>query len=422
MVEFVSANPTGPLHVGHGRAATIGDVLASILAANGWAAYREFYYNDAGEQINMLTQSVQARARQVGTPDYPFPEKGYQGSYIGELAQSFLSQGGDADDAEAIRKFAVAALRQVQDDDLQAYRVKFDHYFLESSLYTEGKVEATVQRLKANGKTYELDGALWLKTSDYGDDKDRVMLRSDGKGYTYFVPDIAYHQSKFERGFHRVITELGADHHGSLARVRAGLQALEIGVPEGFPDYVLHQMVMVVRDGQEVKFSKRAGDYYTLRDLIDEVGVDVVRFFFLMRKHDSQLTFDLDLAKKQSEENPVYYVQYAHARHCQVLAKVGTQSGVFRAELLHSKHEIALTRLLADYPDAVRAACSELSPHLLVNYVRELAAQFHSYYNAEQFLVANADLQTSRLRLVACCGQVIRGALALLGVSAPERM
>ena len=431
MVEFVSANPTGPLHVGHGRGAAVGDAIATLLEWQGLEVHREFYYNDAGAQIANLVLSVQARVRQTYDPDVPFPEDGYRGEYIRDIAAAYCSTHPDdhaANDLEAIRRFAVAALRREQDSDLAAFGVRFDHYYLESSLYADGNVQATVDRLVAKGKTYEKDGALWLKTTEYGDDKDRVMRRSDGS-FTYFVPDIAYHVTKWERGFGRVVNEQGADHHSTIVRVRAGLQALEMGIPEGYPDYVLHQMVTVMKGGEEMKISKRAGDYVTVRDLIDEVGRDAVRFLLLLRKADSQLTFDVDLARSQSEENPVYYVQYVHARVCSVLEKAGILRATAPAMLkdadlsaLTSPYEQALLRRLADFPDELAVAARELAPHLITFYLKELAAQFHSYYNAEQFLVDDPVLRNARLALVVATGQVVRNGLGVLGVSAPEKM
>jgi arginyl-tRNA synthetase len=431
IIEFVSANPTGPLHVGHGRGAAVGDALARLLEAQGFSVRREFYYNDSGVQISNLARSVQARLREARGDTTPFPEDGYQGEYIREIARDYaITAPGDVEgiDVTAIRDFAVAALRREQDADLAAFGVRFDGYYLESSLYSDGLVDATVSALVAAGRTYEQDGALWLRTTEYGDDKDRVMRKSDGS-YTYFVPDVAYHVMKWKRGFTRAITELGADHGGSLSRVRAGLQALGIGIPQGYPDYVLHQMVLVMRGGEEVKLSKRAGTSVTLRELIDEVGRDAVRFFFLLRKSDSQLTFDLDLARSQSEENPVYYVQYAHARVCSVLEKAGIAPtaalGALRdADLspLTSAYEDALLRRLTDFPDELALATRELAPHRVTFFLKELAAEFHSYYNAEQFLVDDAKLRRARLALVVATGQVLRSGLAVLGVSAPEKM
>jgi arginyl-tRNA synthetase len=431
MVEFVSANPTGPLHVGHGRGAAVGDAIARLLEGQGFDVCREFYYNDAGAQIANLVLSVQARLRESRGEQVPFPADGYQGDYIREIARDYAAaHPGDArgDDGDAVRAFAVAALRREQDSDLAAFGVRFDRYYLESSLYSEGLVESTVAALAGSGRAYERDGALWLRTTDYGDDKDRVMRKSDGS-FTYFVPDIAYHVTKWKRGYHRAITELGADHAGSLLRVRAGLRALEIGIPEGYPDYVLHQMVLVMRHGEEVKLSKRAGTGVTLRELIDEVGRDAVRFFFLLRKSDSQLTFDLDLALAQTEDNPVYYVQYAHARVCSVMERAGialseAATTLATADLapLASPYEDALLRRLADFPDELRIAADELAPHRITFYLKELAAEFHSYYNAEQFLVDDVTLRQARLALVAATGQVIRNGLDVIGVGAPEKM
>ncbi len=427
MVEFVSANPTGPLHVGHGRGAAVGDAIASLLEWQGWSVHREFFYNDAGAQIDNLALSVQARILQRKDPAYPMPEDGYHGDYIRDIARDYTAthpNDQQAMDLEGLRAFAVAEMRGEQDRDLTAFGVRFDGYYLESSLHTDGRVDAVVRQLVANDATYEHEGALWLRTTDYGDDKDRVMRKSDGT-FTYFVPDVAYHVTKWERGFNRVINEQGADHHSTVTRVRAGLQALRIGIPEGYPEYVLHQMVTVVRGGEEVKLSKRAGSYVTVRDLIDEVGRDAVRFFFLMRKGDSQLVFDIDLARSQSEENPVYYVQYAHARVCSVLRQAGAHGAdLVDVDLspLVSPYELALLRRLADFPHELAEAARELAPHRVATYLRELAAEFHSYYNAEQFLVLDAALRNARIGLVSAVAQVIRNGLAVIGVSAPEQM
>jgi arginyl-tRNA synthetase len=435
-VEFVSANPTGPLHVGHGRGAAVGDCLCRVLHAAGWNVMREFYYNDAGQQIDNLTRSVQLRCKGV-TPDDPsWPEDGYRGDYITDVANAYMAREaveaddqhitgkGDADDTEAIRHFAVAYLRREQDLDLRAFGVEFDVFSLESALYAEGKVDETVKMLIASGHTYEQDGALWLRTTAFGDDKDRVMRKSEG-GYTYFVPDVAYHLDKWRRGFTRVINEQGADHHSTITRVRAGLQALGVGIPQGWPDYMLHQMVTVLRNGQEVKISKRAGSYVTLRDLIDEVGCDATRYFLAARHPDSQLVFDIDLAKSKSNENPVYYIQYAHARICAVLAQWGGEhKALLQAEvgLLDSGYETALLQRMIDYPQVVENAALDLAPHLIAFYLKELAADFHSYYNASRFLVEDEALKCARLALIAAVAQVLKNGLALLGVSAPEKM
>jgi len=439
-VEFVSANPTGPLHVGHGRAAAIGDCIARLLDANGWKVVREFYYNDAGAQINNLALSVQARARGV-EPDAPiWPDDGYRGEYIKDVARSYLDRdvvhtdgvdiagAGDVDDLDAIRRFAVAYMRREQDLDLRAFGVAFDTYFLESSLYADGKVEETVRELVAHGHTYEEGGALWLRTTQFGDDKDRVMRKSDGS-FTYFLPDVAYHRSKWQRGYERAITELGSDHHGSLARVKAGLLALDTGIPQGWPEYVLHQMVTVMRGGEEVKLSKRAGSYVTLRDLIDEVGRDATRYFLIARKSDSQLVFDIDLARAQTNDNPVYYIQYAHARVASVMRQLAERrldwnraNGLAHLGRLDSEHEQLLMVELSRYAEVVEAAGDTLEPHLVANYLRELAAAFHAYYNTHQFIVDDADVRDARLALAAAVRQVLANGLDLLGVSAPESM
>ncbi|WP_130621030.1 arginine--tRNA ligase [Dyella amyloliquefaciens] len=439
-VEYVSANPTGPLHVGHGRAAAIGDCLSRLLDATGWGVKREFYYNDAGVQINNLAISVQARARGLAPGAEGWPEDGYRGDYIADVARAYMAgesveADGDivtgaknADDIEAIRHFAVASLRREQNLDLQAFGVRFDTYFLESSLYTDGKVDETVRELVAHGHTYEEGGALWLRSTDYGDDKDRVMRKSDGT-YTYFVPDVAYHRSKWQRGYVRAITELGSDHHGSLARVKAGLQALDCGIPKGWPEYVLHQMVTVMRGGEEVKISKRAGSYVTLRDLIDEVGRDATRYFLIARKADSQLVFDIDLARSQSNDNPVYYIQYAHARVCSVLRQAGEKgftfdlhNGLGHLARLDNEHEQILLTELSKYPELVETAAANLEPHLVATWLRELANAFHTYYNSHQFLVDDADLRDARLSLIVATRQVLKNGLDLLGLSAPESM
>ena len=473
LVEFVSANPTGPLHVGHGRQGALGDALAALLDANGWQVSREFYYNDAGAQIDNLALSVQARLRGIEPDDPGFPADGYRGEYIADIAEDYrarktvaakrvaaVTAQGDADDLTAIREFAVACLRHEQDMDLAAFGVAFDTFYLESSLYADGKVDATVNGLIAAGKTFEEGGALWLRTTEYGDDKDRVMRKSDG-GYTYFVPDVAYHVTKWQRGFAKAINVQGSDHHGTIARVRAGLQALDIGIPNSYPDYVLHKMVTVMRGGEEVKLSKRAGSYVTLRDLIEwsggmgqpvdaaspvpdrqaalARGRDAVRFFLISRKADSEFQFDIDLALARTDENPVYYVQYAHARICSVLAQAaaryadaaGAASGVSAAPAeppaaslasLSSEREYALMARLATFPELISTACDELAPHSIVFYLKDLASELHSYYNAERFLVDDATTRMARLALLTATRQVLRNGLALLGVSAPERM
>ncbi|HXD06071.1 MAG TPA: arginine--tRNA ligase [Burkholderiaceae bacterium] len=436
MLEFVSANPTGPLHVGHGRQAALGDSLCRLFESQGMKVMREFYYNDAGVQISTLAASTQARIKGLKPGDPLWPEAAYNGEYIADIAADFMARktvkaddreftaSGDPEDLDGIRQFAVAYLRHEQDLDLQAFGVRFDHYFLESSLYTSGKVEETVARLVAAGKTYESEGALWLRSTDYGDDKDRVMRKSDGT-YTYFVPDVAYHRNKWERGFHRVINVQGSDHHGTIARVRAGLQASGEGIPAGFPDYVLHKMVTVMKGGEEVKISKRAGSYVTLRDLIDWTSRDAVRFFLISRKADTEFTFDVDLALKQNDENPVYYVQYAHARICSVLAQWGGDAAALPSadmSLLVAPTEAALMLKLAHYPDMLALAAKDLAAHDVAFYLRELASAFHSYYSAERFLGDDAALTSARVALLGATAQVLRNGLSILGVSAPEKM
>jgi arginyl-tRNA synthetase len=439
MVEFVSANPTGPLHVGHGRNAALGDSISNLLQTQGAQVQREFYYNDAGVQINNLALSTQARLKGLKPGEPGWPESAYNGEYIADIAADFAARAtvraddreftasGDVDDLDGIRQFAVAYLRHEQDLDLQAFGVHFDHYFLESSLYTSGRVEDTVKRLVAAGKTYEEGGALWLRTTDYGDDKDRVMRKQDGT-YTYFVPDVAYHVNKWERGFTQVINVQGTDHHGTVARVRAGLQAVGLGVPSGYPDYALYKMILVMKDGQEVKLSKRAGSYVTLRDLIEWTSRDAVRFFLSSRKSDAEFVFDVDLALKASDENPVFYVQYAHARICSVLAayadKNASKTDLAAADLalLIAPTESTLMLKLADYPGMLTRAAADLAPHDVAFYLRELAAAFHSYYAAERFLVDEPALAQARMALLGATAQVLKNALALLGVSAPEAM
>ena len=436
LVEFVSANPTGPLHVGHGRQAALGDAICNLYAAQGWSVWREFYYNDAGVQIQTLATSVQARGRGLKPGDADWPTAAYNGDYIADIAADFLARKtvksddreytatGDLDDLDSIRQFGVAYLRHEQDLDLKAFAVRFDHYYLESSLYSSGRVAATVQKLVDAGHTYMLDDALWLKTTDYGDDKDRVMKKSDGT-FTYFVPDVAYHIAKFERGYTRAINIQGTDHHGTIARVRAGLQAADVGIPEGYPNYLLHTMVRVMRGGEEVKISKRAGSYVTLRDVIDWTSKDAVRFFLLSRKADTEYVFDIDLALAKNNDNPVYYVQYAHARICRVFEEWGGDAAALAdADLapLTAPHETALMQRLAEYPETVATAARELAPHLMVHYLHTLAGDFHAWYNAEKFLVDDASTQRARLALADATRITIVNGLALLGVSAPEKM
>ena len=431
-VEFVSANPTGPLHVGHGRQAALGDAIASLLEATGWQVTREYYYNDAGAQIANLTHSVQAWIRRLGGEDAAIPPGGYHGEYVRDIAEQYVhehpSDAGGAD-LDAIRQFAVRALREEQDRDLQAFGVAFDVYALESALYAGSQVDTTVRRLVSAGHAYERDGALWLRTTDFGDDKDRVMRKSAEKGgdFTYFVPDVAYHVSKWERGFTRAINVQGADHHGTVARVRAGLQALEMAIPEGYPEYVLHQMVSVTKGGEEVKLSKRAGSYLTLRELVDDVGRDAVRYFFLMRRGDSQLVFDVDLAKKQSEENPVYYVQYAHTRMAGIFRNADRDPTAVGPDFadpspLSAPAETELLKLLGQYPAVVEKAAEFLEPHRVIAYLEELARAANAWYHHHRVLGEPAPIERARLMLARAVQIVLRNGLTLVGVSAPERM
>ena len=440
MVEFVSANPTGPLHVGHGRQGALGDALCNLFASQGWQVHREFYYNDAGVQIATLANSTQCRLKGLKPGDAAWPESAYNGDYIQDIADAFMARAtvkaddreftasGDPDDLDGIRQFAVAYLRHEQDLDLRAFGVRFDHYYLESSLYTSGRVEEAVAKLVAAGKTFEEGGALWLRSTDYGDDKDRVMRKSDG-GYTYFVPDVAYHVHKWQRGFDKVVNVQGSDHHGTIARVRAGLQAAGVGIPTGWPDYVLHKMVTVMKGGEEVKISKRAGSYVTLRDLIEWTSRDAVRFFLISRKADTEFVFDVDLALKANDENPVFYVQYAHARICSVLEKWKAEHGGDPAVLatadlavLDAPTEFALMNRLAEYPEMLARAAEGLAPHDVAFYLRDLASAYHSYYAAVRFLDGSAAAMAARMALLQATAQVLRNALAVLGVSAPERM
>ncbi len=431
VVEFVSANPTGPLHVGHGRQAALGDAISALLEWSGWKVSREFYYNDAGVQIENLASSTQARVRELAGQPLRIPEGGYHGAYIAEIAQRYVElHPADAagDDLDALRRFAVQALRKEQDLDMQAFGVKFDTYYLESSLYTDGLVEKTVHALVAAGHTYEKDGALFLRTTDYGDDQDRVMRKSAEKGgtYTYFVPDVAYHVTKWERGFTRAVNVQGADHHSTVTRVRAGLQALNVGIPAGYPEYALHQMVTVMKGGEEVKISKRAGSYVTVRDLIDEVGRDAVRYFFLMRKGDSQLSFDVDLARSQSEENPVYYIQMAHARLSGIFRVGAIDPSAITADVdfgqLALPEETELMKALLDFPALVAGAAEALEPHRVATYLHDTAGRIHLWYHKAHVLNEPEPLLNARLLLARAAQIVIRNGLGMLGISAPDRM
>ena len=450
LIEYVSANPTGPLHLGHARQGALGDVLSNLMKTQGWNVCREFYYNDAGVQIQTLTTSVQLRAKEILGETIEFPENGYQGLYIKDIARDFLDKktiqtregqsitaSGDVNDVDNIRSFSVAYLKNEQDSDLKALGVGFDNFFLESSLYTDGLVDRAVSAMVESGYTYEQDGALWLRTTDFkkfGDDKDRVMRKSDGH-YTYFVPDVAYHLKKFERGFVKAVNIQGSDHHGTVARVRIGVQVagkvLGLDLPEIFPDYVLHKMLKVVKEGQEVKMSKRSGSYVTLRDLVNWVGKDAARFFLVSRKADSEFVFDIDLALSQSDENPVYYLQYAHARICSVLAQakekgftVPSTQEAADADLsvLNEKAASALKARLSEFPETLSLAAKDFAPHSLCFYLKDLAGDFHAFYNADRILVDDEATRNARLALLLATRQVLRNGLNLLGVSAPEKM
>ncbi|MDO5679570.1 MAG: arginine--tRNA ligase [Pelistega sp.] len=438
IVEFVSANPTGPLHVGHARQAALGDSICRLFSASGYQVHREFYYNDAGNQINNLATSVQARARGQSPDDEGYPADGYRGDYILDIANDYMAGktveadgqlitgAADLENIDEIRRFAVAYLRREQDLDLKAFNLIFDEYYLESSLYTDGKVEQTVKQLTDNGFTYEHEGALWLKTTELGtgDDKDRVMRKSDGS-YTYFVPDVAYHITKWQRGYHHAIDIQGSDHHGTVARVRAGLQGLNLNIPKDYPAYILHKMVRVMRNGEEVKISKRAGSYVTMRDLIDWVGQDAVRFFLIQRRADTEFTFDVDLALAKSSDNPVYYIQYAHARICKILrdsAVSTTDLQKANAALLVAPTELTLLKRLAELPNMIQLATKELGPHYIAFWLLDLATDFHAWYTAERMMIEDPELKLARLALADATRQVIANGLDLLGVSSPEQM
>lgn len=450
LIEYVSANPTGPLHLGHARQGALGDVLSNLMRTQGWNVCREFYYNDAGVQIQTLTESVRLRIKELLGETITFPENGYQGLYIKDIAKDFLDKktirtrdgqeitaSGNVEDVDSIRAFSVGYLKNEQDSDLNALGVSFDNFYLESSLYSDGLVERAVNALIASGHTYEQDGALWLRTTDFkefGDDKDRVMRKQDGH-YTYFVPDVAYHLSKFERGFVKAVDIQGSDHHGTTARVRIGVQVagqqLGLNVPKVFPVYVLHKMLKVIKNGEEVKMSKRSGTYVTLRDLVNWVGKDSARFFLVSRKADSEFVFDIDLALSQSDENPVYYLQYAHARICSVFAQakekgfsIPTQETIAEMDLsaLSDKNAQALIARISEFPETLSVATKECAPHTLCFYLKDLAGDFHAFYNAERVLVEDEAVRNARLALLLAARQVLRNGLDLLGVSAPEKM
>lgn len=469
-IEFVSANPTGPLHVGHGRGAAYGASLANVLSAAGYRVTREYYVNDAGRQMDILALSTWLRYLEFNGIHVPFPGNAYQGDYVREMARAIFDEHRDryvhepwkilegvtaradedrlaTDDPEAKRLneahldgLIAAAKRllgsdypyfhgfalneQLGDcrDDLQEFGVEFDRWFSEKSLFDTGRVAQAVERLKAAGHLYEQDGALWFKATQFGDEKDRVVQRANGE-FTYFASDIAYHANKFERGFDQIIDVWGADHHGYIPRVKAALTAL--GLDAEKLTVALVQFAVLYRNGQKVSMSTRSGEFVTLRELRQEVGNDAARFYYVLRKSDQHLDFDLDLAKSQSSDNPVYYIQYAHARICSVLAEWGGElSGLAGADLspLQNAHEKGLMQRLAEYPEAVESAARELAPHGIAYYLKDLAADLHTYYNAEKFLVADEALKRARLCLILATRQVLRNGLTLLGVSAPDKM
>lgn len=430
-VEFVSANPTGPLHIGHGRGAVVGDALSSVLQAAGFEVQREYYVNDAGNQVKTLGRSILMRLRELQGQPIDFPEDGYQAEYVRELAAKLRAEKGelsDLPDDEAIdlcARFGVEEVLVWIATDLKVVGIDFDNWYSEKSLYDRNLVDDELVKLKEKGLSFEQDDALWLRTTEYGDDKDRVLIKSDGS-YTYFASDVAYHMEKFERGFDRVIDVWGADHHGYIPRMKAMLAGL--GHPPEDLEVLLIQMVNLLRDGQPFTMGKRSGNFITLREVIDEVGRDACRFLFLVRRCDSQLDFDLELAKQQSSDNPVYYVQYAHARVCSInrnAADAGvTQplTGSVDLSKLELDEELALAKQLARFEELIVGAALSYEPHRVVFYLQDLAAQFHSYYNRQRVLVDDAATAQARLYLVNCVRIVLANALHLLGVSAPEKM
>ncbi len=430
-VEYVSANPTGPLHVGHGRGAAVGSALTNLLKAAGYDVSSEYYINDAGNQINNLAASVNARYLEALGQQTEFPENGYHGYDIVETAQRIIRIYGDKflhmDETERLRQFRTIALQEklaALKEDLEAFNVTFDVWFSEQTLHDAGAIKAACTLLDERGYMYEKDGALWLKATEYGDDKDRVVIRDNGVP-TYFAADIAYHGNKFGRGFDRVINLWGADHHGYIARMKAAVGALGYK-PEQLEVLIL-QMVSLYRNGELVKMSKRTGQSVTLNELIEEVGTDAARFFFTMRSIDSQLDFDMTLATEKSNENPVYYIQYAHARICSIMrqlqeAGIEVMSEGLHLDLLEGKEELELIKKLGEYPELLETAAKERAVHKVAHYVHELASLFHSFYNQCRILGVDSELQQARIALVKAVGHVLRHALGILGVSAPERM
>ena len=429
-VEFVSANPTGDLHLGHARGASIGDSLCNILDAAGYDVSREYYINDAGNQITKLAKSLEARYRQALGQEADMPEDGYHGKDIVMIAETLSNEFGEdilnKSDEERFEFFRTHGLKHEfgkLQKDLKDFRVDFDVWFSETSLYKDGKVEKAIQTLKDNGHVYEEDGAVWFRSTTFGDDKDRVLRKTDGS-FTYLTPDIAYHEDKLQRGFDKIINIWGADHHGYIPRMKAAIQAL--GYDRDMLEVEVIQMVNLLRDGEKVKMSKRTGNAVTLRELVEEVGLDAVRYNFAMRAGDTHLDFDLDLAVKQSNENPVYYAQYAHARICSILRQAeekGFAPSTDALETLSTEKDIDVLKKVGDFPQVVADAARARAPHRITNYVQELAATFHSFYNAEKVLdVDNKERSAARLAMITAVAQTIKNALKLVGVAAPEKM
>ncbi|WHX49237.1 arginine--tRNA ligase [Paenibacillus woosongensis] len=431
-VEFVSANPTGSLHLGHARGAAVGDALCNVLDYAGYEVTREYYINDAGNQVVNLVKSIEARYLQELGQDVEMPEDGYHGEDIKGFAKELVAEKGDAllslspDEREDfLRKYGLEKELDKIKRDLSRFRVGFDVWFSETSLYVDGQVEKSLEELRSKGQTYELDGATWLKSTEYGDDKDRVLVKNDGT-YTYLTPDIAYHRNKYDRGYDRMINIWGADHHGYIPRVKAAMQAL--GNDPDKLTVLIAQMVSLFQDGEKVKMSKRTGKAVTMVDLMDEVGVDAIRYFFTMRSMDSHLDFDMDLAISTSNENPVYYVQYAHARICSIFRQAEEQGIVIPAiqdvklSKLTAEHEFDLLRKMGELPEEIGVAAENFAPHRLVRYLYELAALFHSYYKAERVITEDAEQTAARLALLGGVRTVLANVLKLIGVSAPERM
>jgi arginyl-tRNA synthetase len=432
-VEFVSANPTGPLHIGHGRGAATGDAIASMLAAAGFEVQREYYINDAGNQMDTLGKSIFLRYKELLGNDVEFPANCYQGNYIKDIARDAITKFSnkyllvsESDAVSFFSKFGGDIILQCIAKDLEDFGVTFDNWYSEQTLFDGNKVNKAIKMIREKGLIYEHEGALWFKTTDFGDDKDRVVVRSNG-ATTYFASDIAYHSEKFERGFDWVVDVWGADHHGYVPRLKGVVQGL--GRNPDDLKIVLVQLVALLRDGVPVAMSTRSGEFVTLKEVVDEVGRDAARFFFLMRRSDSQLDFDLELAKRQSTENPVYYVQYAHARICSIFETAQEKGIIFPADIkniaqtkLGTPEEMAIIKTLATFPEVVEGSALNFEPHRITYFLQELAGQFHSFYNKNRVIGEDTDLTVARLFLLKCIAQTLKNALAILGISAPERM